>query len=1563
MNVKNFKQRIISFILVVVMVVGIMPLSVTNVIAEDSDFIIENGVLIKYVGSGFNVIIPNSVTSISNEAFYFCRNLTSIIIPNSVTSIGDEVFYNCDSLINITVDSQNKKYSSVDGVLFDKQKAIIIQYPMGKTNTLYSIPNSVTSIGDSAFHSCHNLTSIIIPNSVTSIGDSAFYYCNNLTNIMIPNSVTSIGDNAFYDCDSLTSITIPNSVTSIGNNAFSHCDSLINITIPNSVTYIGDSAFYNCDSLTSIIIPNSVTSIGVYAFCSCDSLTSIIIPNSVTSIGSSTFVDCDNLTSIIISNSVTSIGSSTFANCNNLTSIIIPNSVTSIGDNAFRNCNSLTSITIPNSVTSIGRWAFYYCDNLTIYLQDNSYAHKYAIENKIKFVIINNDDIPINIPDELSIQAKLEIKVGETYGLTANLQGDNIDWSENGKESRECIWTSSDTSVVELSSSDGIFTSGIATGDGIARKGSTIQFIKGVGIGTSTITIELNNGNSVSCVVTVVENSDNGDNDNNGDNKITIPIRSLIADNNGRPMEFPWDFTYNDNLFAENSYIYNHDLAKMSLGMAIAGYSAVDSDIYWGENNDVNRQAYLENAYTDLGFEERDYINYDRSLNDNSSHVALGLAKKTININGESHTLISVVLRGGGYGAEWSDNFNIGDNSTGYHEGFYESSKKVVAYINYYIARLIQSGQIVGDIKLWITGYSRSAAIANLTTAELDKQFEKSNLVKLENVYTYGFATPQGVITKNNSDFNETNKKKFNNIFNIINPSDIVPTVAFSESGWDFGRYGIDKVFPRFLPNTQSLQQYLPKVKDYYTKVSYYYNAITQFHDIFYAYDTSGQYLVIQELEKILINLIPNTSEYKQKYQKIITELLTILMDNTRIQHDKAPGGSGLYYWGKMSIKDTLTFKYGNKGTLTFIKYDVESTIKLLEHPYIALLINLLRFKENNPYDIIIALMSICELNGFDANEFISELTYEMQTIVGTLIGLTEADVLNSHSFNIAQAHYPEIYTAWMFAYDNENDLFGQAAFKKMVIGCPVNVNIYNSEGELLASIIDNKIIVDYLPVIIKGDIKEIYIYGQDNYKIEIIATDSGTMNYYVKEFDEIKNQIRQVNFMPINLLDGMIFSGEINNETEIPIENYKLISDYNGEIQTIFANEDLKDDNVHNINISVKSNGNGFVSGNQIVSKGDFVTVIATPKENEEFIGWYENGMKINKAEEIYTFITTANRVLEAKFTSNTTNFDNGNNEQPIVDNNSNENNYIDYQTNEEKTENNKTITTISELTEEQKKLLEQALKKAGLTSAGKGIYITVPIDIDENEKPLYVKVKVDYIDNFDPAKISYYRLNDDGTFTPVPTEYNSNKGEIIIYANTSGIYVSVINENSFSDVNETDWFYKYVNEAVALGIVNGRSKKIFDPLTATSFADTVAMLFRAMGISQNEIIANEYWGKPYVDKAVLLKIYNEKWQADKVITREEMAIITANSLKMLGISKSLTNEEINEILKNFCDIDNIMAEAKEAMAICVKEKLIIGVSEEIPTLDPQGNFTRAQMATIAIRFRKLFIEKITTK
>ena len=389
-----------------------------------------------------SITIPGSVTSIGNYAFERCESLTSVIIPDSVTSIGSSAFFDCVSLKSIEVSGNNKNYFSLDGVLFNKDKTELITYPAGKTDSEYVIPNSVTSIGYSAFENCTSLTSVTIPNDVTSIGYGVFQGCTSLTSVTIPNSVTSIDSSAFSSCTSLIGITIPNSVTSIGDSAFYNTAYYNDESNwDNGVLYISDCLIdtnYNFDSTTDYIIKDGTRIIADYALSHCDNLTSVTIPNSVTSIGDSAFSDCTSLKSVTIGNSVTSIGSSAFyntayyndkSNWNNgvlyisdcligingdfdsTTDYIIKDGTRFIADSVFSNCDNLISVTIPNSVKSLGDNAFGSVKKVIYNGTDKEFFEIENIENNKALIIgrhydvfnFNSFDVPCKQSEHLDV--------------------------------------------------------------------------------------------------------------------------------------------------------------------------------------------------------------------------------------------------------------------------------------------------------------------------------------------------------------------------------------------------------------------------------------------------------------------------------------------------------------------------------------------------------------------------------------------------------------------------------------------------------------------------------------------------------------------------------------------------------------------------------------------------------------------------------------------------------------------------------------------------------------------------------------------------------------------------------------------------------------------------------------------------------------------------------------------------------------------------------------------------------------------------------------------------------
>ena len=365
-----------------------------------------------------DLVIPESVSVISNNAFYGFKGLTSLTISNGVISIKNSAFHGCTSLSSVT---------------WGNTVESIADYAFAQCISLTNItfPNSVKAIEGEAFSQCENLTSLHIPKSVTSIGRRTFNLCSNLNSItvdsenqvydsrdncnaiietssntlvfgcnntVIPNSVTAIADYALQGMDELKDIIIPNSITSIGECAFNYCISLTSINIPSSIKSIGYHAFYACTGLSSVhitdleawcnidfnsnplteahhlilngneitdlVIPNSLNEIHALTFCGCQGLTSVIIPETINTLGMSAFNGCTNLTSISIPESISWIPNSAFMNCSRLASVELPNTISYIGNYAFSECNALTTINIPSSVNRIYNYAFANCEGL-----------------------------------------------------------------------------------------------------------------------------------------------------------------------------------------------------------------------------------------------------------------------------------------------------------------------------------------------------------------------------------------------------------------------------------------------------------------------------------------------------------------------------------------------------------------------------------------------------------------------------------------------------------------------------------------------------------------------------------------------------------------------------------------------------------------------------------------------------------------------------------------------------------------------------------------------------------------------------------------------------------------------------------------------------------------------------------------------------------------------------------------------------------------------------------------------------------------------------------------------
>ena len=401
-------------------------------VSNPDEFVIENGVLVQYLGTGGDVIIPakdkagKSVKVIGARAFMNCVDLKSVVIPNTVVRIedgdypSDEAPYGAFSgCVNLTGADLPDSLARIGQYTFrgcTGLKRITIPAKVTKllTGTFYgctglqkvSLPDNLTLIDYKAFYDCPSLTGISIPGKVKTIGWQAFSYCTGLKNVTIPKSVTLVDEYAFAECTALksakflgsatkiegsvfsgctglTSVTLPDKLTKLNNFLFEDCTSLKSVTIPKSVKEIGSSAFGGCTSLKTLTIPNGVKEISAWAFSDCTSLTSVTLPDKLTKLNDYLFNGCASLKAVTIPKGVKEIGMRVFAGCTRLTSITVPEGVTFLGESAFEGCTKLKTVKLPSSLVDIEINAFYDCPNLTVLVKAGSYAEQYCKDNGV----------------------------------------------------------------------------------------------------------------------------------------------------------------------------------------------------------------------------------------------------------------------------------------------------------------------------------------------------------------------------------------------------------------------------------------------------------------------------------------------------------------------------------------------------------------------------------------------------------------------------------------------------------------------------------------------------------------------------------------------------------------------------------------------------------------------------------------------------------------------------------------------------------------------------------------------------------------------------------------------------------------------------------------------------------------------------------------------------------------------------------------------------------------------------------------------------------------------------
>ncbi len=440
-------------------------------------------------------------------------------------------------------------------------------------------------------------------------------------------------------------------------------------------------------------------------------------------------------------------------------------------------------------------------------------------------------------------------------------------------------------------------------------------------------------------------NSVNNTKDRMAENKIQVSLKG------GTDINFKEDIAYSDNWFETDSFLYNHNLAKSSLYVAISSFSSGDTSENWGEDIENVREENLEKVFKDLAFTNIEFSGYSSSLNNTESKSAFGVALRKHYVNNKPVNVICIAVRSGGYGCEWSDNFNVGDDTTIYHKGFYESATKIKKYVDDYIVRNCKNE----NVKFWICGYSRGGAVANILA---------SIISDAKNVYAYTFATPNTLCV---DEFNDNENHL--NIFNIINPYD--PVITLPPKEWGFGKIGYTLMFPKKEDADVDL---LNKVSECY------YSLTKENSDIF-------SYTSVSKLMNIITSFVKSRNQYNEKFQDVFQHLATATMTKVKVG-DK---------WIKMDFERYLKENFGDKTKIAISDFENCEQYKSMESVGMKI------------PESIKQLDIVLRLYGCDCPE---KLLFESMPL-DSLSSISS--LRDSKSFaDFAIGHYPEVYVSWM---------------------------------------------------------------------------------------------------------------------------------------------------------------------------------------------------------------------------------------------------------------------------------------------------------------------------------------------------------------------------------------------------------------------------------------------------------------------------------------------------------------------------------------------------------------------
>lgn len=1537
------------------------------------------------------VLINDGVTSIGQNAFsYGYDNVIKIVIPKTVTKI------------NLSAFSQGLSGIKTAGPIgegfnyeFGWETAIPDRAFSGFDINNIKLPDTIEKIGDSAFENC-SFAEISLPSGLQEISYHAFSSCKNLINITIPDTVTKLGEGVFYSCDSLKSVVLPQNITEIPESFFWGCNSLETIQLPSSVKCLGDWCFAHCNSMNDITIPASVTSIGQYAFYYCESFYDIQIPDTVLNIGSGTFSECRNLRTISFSQNITVIADSMFEGCDNLLEFNIPDKVISIGDSAFSHCNKLQTISFPNSVKIIGRCAFTSCDTLSSVclpqcLEEIQTETFYYCDN-LKSIVI-----PKSVRSIGTRALDYCKNLADVY-----FEGSQDEWKSIFKDDYltdvTIHYNSTGPDDPGLEEGENSYLVDVFTSYDVENKQAIFGFNPDIYTYQVTDETDLSFLNDIDnllnkYVFVQYRSGEYGTSDMLTNYVLSIqPVESYI----GTPHSAgDHTLTFNGTEYPVNESIVpaiylNKMLLYHIYNGTIIGISVLEKKSGILESWDRKKGTITIDGTVYV-------INYLSDLSDidiNQIEIGKQIVFYTLNeANASGHLpmlkMVSVTYPGG----------DINEfNPTIYRANYLHSKAELPAQqVNDSITQTtpsetfveaLQESGAVNMMTVWESFELISEAVDDPTAlydfvAEPKDLYSAVILNALEASVSYDVISSDVENALKDCDtFVSTVKDWMNNLYGI----DIQQANDF-KSLTDNQRMKLAELaeawFKEKEPDLCSIADVLGKIstgmkvvgsiEDYFERIvscAIVVNTNEYMKDVMrqvYQDSLSVENIYLQSaladcvkimdssteevIEKIISDEFVVVGTDAAKY--LIKELLwdqvtkTLYATHPAVAVFQAAYKTGKFVSNLLFNTDDTIEQYAKMDAIVDIENLVDKTYKKLGTWFANQQDVESAEMYLNGIDLIFALRHNDSLRAYELVDILdNSLVNKIQELFGSDAYSDIKNYLRIRQVKYTVEHEAAL-TAWIdqlgVDYPNselENQYgswFEQSteriSTKEFVAACPVNVYVYNSSGKLIASVSDNRVSCEdpNIMIALMNDTKIVRFYGDQNYYIEYVGTDTGTMDVTISEFDDNEEIVRKINYYDISLEDNAKYKVDVNAGQEKQLYNFideamgsSISSDYDSLAET---------NTIHNVSIqsgSLLHNGEIFLTTK--ANAGETMNINAYIPQGFEFIHWESsNGEDIfedYQSESTIFIMPDEDIVIKAIIQPNEeiTSPDSGDGSSSSngVAHSSSSSTSNCYKVSVQNGINNGTIHVSPSYAEYGN---------------------TVTITVTPNKGYELDKLVV-YDEDGDQIALTN---KGNGKYT-----FEMPKSEVEIEASFAAIKKET-SKADFIDVAANAWYADAVQYVYKNGMMSGTSKTTFSPNLTTTRGMIVTILYRLENepavtgtTAFTDVAADQYYANAVTwaaQNGIVSGTTVTTFAPNNAITREQMAAILYRYAQFKGYDVLAKAD-----LSTYTDAVNINAYATDAMTWANCEQLITGTSAT--TLTPAGNATRAQVATILMRF-----------